>query len=133
MLGNEIAWATDRDDDLVRKMAENRSPARICIEIVNLGCVPVTISDVGFVLNKGGTRKRMVIVDPEVTRGMTWPTRLSPREAVTAYAAIGAEIEPELALRGLAYATTDCDQTRYGSSGAVREYGRLQLAARAAK
>ena len=131
MLGNEIAAATDRDDDLFQKMVENRRPARICIEVVNLGCVPVTISDVGFVLKKGGTRK--VIVAPEVTKGKTWPTRLDPREAVTAYAPIGAEIEPEVALRGLAYATTDCDHTRYGSSAAMREYGRLRLAARAAK
>jgi hypothetical protein len=130
MLSNEIAQTTDRDDDLFRKMAENRRPARICIEIVNLGCVPVTISHVGFVLNKGGTTRE--IVAPEVTKGMKWPTRLDPREAVTAYAAIGAEIA-EVALRGFAYAKTDCGYIRYGSSAAMREYGRLQLAARAAK
>ena len=131
MMGKEFVLATDRDDGLFQKMVGDRRPARICIEVVNLGCVPVTISDVGFVLKKGGTRQ--LIAAPEVTKGKTWPTRLDPREAVTAFAAIGAEIEPELVLRGLAYATTDCDNTRYGSSAAMREYGRLQLAARAAK
>jgi hypothetical protein len=131
MMGKDFVLTTNRHDSLLHKMVADRRPARMCIEVVNLGCVPVTISDVGFVLKKGGTRQ--IIAAPEVTKGKTWPTRLEPREAVTAYAAIGADIEPEVAMRGLAYATTDCDHTRYGSSAAMREYGRMRLEARTAQ
>jgi hypothetical protein len=111
--------ACSKPTDLQARIAEAGSPSRLCVEIVNLSAFAVTVSDVGFGKVE---RRRHVLVDPEITPGKTWPTRLEPREAVTLYSKIGEQLDSTIMQHPFAYARTDCGVTRYGTSPIFREY-----------
>lgn len=90
----------------------------IAIEVINLSSFPVTVSGVGLKLKNGN---RQAWTEPMLLDSKPWPRRLDAREAVTAYAPIQA-LSP-LATR--AYARTDCDEERTGTSRAFEEMLRL--------
>jgi len=95
-------------------------PARLCIEVANLSTFPVTVHDVGF----GDVKdRRHCLVQPDTCPQRPWPVRLEPREAVTAYGAIGVlDLHPTIIKNAKAYARTDCGKTCYGTSIFFRQY-----------
>jgi len=112
----------DRSNPMVDALVRTGRPTRLCIEVINLSSFAVTISDVGFGPAKGDLRHSMI--NPEISAGKKWPTRLEPREAMTAYAPVGTKLDPAVMRRPVAYAATDCDRVRYGSSPIFKEYMR---------
>jgi len=84
-----------------------------CIEVINLSASAVTIAEVGtgYV-----DRDRGIIFEPETDRGGTLPRKLEPRESITCYAAIGLTPSKEFLLTCRAYAQTDCETVKYGTS-----------------
>jgi hypothetical protein len=121
--------AGDRRNSMVDALVRTGNPARLCIEVINLSSFAVTISDVGFGLVRDGPRHSLI--NPEISAGKKWPTRLKPRESMTAYAPVGTKIDPAVMRRPVAYAATDCDRVRYGSSPIFKEYMRQLRAGRA--
>lgn len=87
-----------------------------CIEVTNLSSFAVTVDDVGFTI-KGDPRKnrRASVLQHILLDGRTWPCRLEPRTAVTAYFDLN-ELRGHLEK---AYALTECGAVGYGSSPAL--------------
>lgn len=85
------------------------------IEVINLSAFPITIAEVGLSLL--GTASRFVIPATDL------PKRLEPRESIdiSATECVGF---PKTARR--AYATTQCNHTRYGDSIVLREHRKSQ-------
>ena len=86
----------------------------MAIEVINLSSFPVTVSGVGLKLRNGN---RLAWTEPILLDEKPWPRRLDARESVTAYAPIQA-LSP---LVTRAYAQTDCDEERTGTSRAFKE------------
>lgn len=90
----------------------------LCIGIVNLGFVPVTISDVGVFYKD--TTKRGVLTNPIMIDGGKFPRRLEPREAFTVYTQPGYHLnDKKFSNVKCAYAKTDCGKTFRGKSKAL--------------
>jgi hypothetical protein len=64
---------------------------RLAIEVVNIGAVPVTVDQVGYVVR--GQKGRRILSLPQTGDGGAWPRRLEPHSSVTAYAAPGQDVE----------------------------------------
>ena len=91
----------------------------MCIEVINLSTFPVTVSDVGVLYR--GTDVRGAVVQPIFIDGGSFPRRLEPRAAFTAYMAgesIGGRDNHRVKC---AYARTDCGVTATGTSPALRQ------------
>lgn len=92
------------------------------IEVINLSAFPVTIAQAGF--NLKGDKGRLIPVPPFIFDNRPWPRRLESRESVTVYFPTGRSFPRNL---NVAFATTDCQQTRYGDSPALKAFrARLQ-------
>ena len=111
----------ERITPTIEALIAQRHPVRLCIEVVNLSAFAVTVSDVGF--GRTDTR-RHCLIQPDTGEGKTFPTRLESREAVSLYAAIGQNLNPEIMTTAVAYAETDCGMVRYGTSSIFRKYVR---------
>jgi hypothetical protein len=90
---------------------------RFCIEITNLGAIPVTVCDVGLLYR--GTDQRGSIVQPIILDGGKWPRRLEPRTSVTIYAQRPSSEQGQRIK--CAYAKTQCGVTAKGTSGALEQ------------
>jgi hypothetical protein len=109
----------DRNSAHVQRLRAAGLPEKLAVEMVNLSNFPVTMSDAGF---GRADQTRQTIFRPELTSGKTWPVRLEPREAVTAFTEIGIELDPAMMTQPIAYAKTDCGTVRYGTSSIFKEY-----------
>lgn len=98
---------------------ENSNPSWLCIEVINLSTFPITIAAVGFGHVK---QTRQTLIAPNTGSGKPLPRRLEPREAETFYANPSAELDPTLMTRPIAYATTDSDETFYGTSPFLKSH-----------
>jgi len=96
---------------------ENNSPAQrhICIEIANLGFIPVTIDEVGFLL-ENASKGRLAITKPLIIDGGSFPRRLEPRASFVAYAAEDSEGKTPFHRVTKAYAQTACGVVSTGTS-----------------
>lgn len=94
-------------------------PTMLSIAVTNLSSFPMTVSEVGYTGKAGATKgKRVMIFQPHVIDGKSWPRRLESREAVSVY--FGLEQVPrDPALLAWAYAGTECGVYAYGSSPAL--------------
>ena len=63
-----------------------------------------------------------MLIRPEVTEGKRWPARLEPREAITVFAPLGEKLHPAVMSEAVAYASTDCGITQYGTSPIFEAY-----------
>ena len=86
----------------------------ICIEIINLGFIPVTISQIGFTSRTSDKW----IADADLIQNL--PHRMEPRTAFTAYLAAGKEQESVFADVGKAFVQTQCGRKFTGNSAALR-------------
>jgi len=119
--GQNAGWVGDRPNELYTRLVQSRTPARLCVEVVNLSAFPVTIRDVGF----GRTSAiRHTLINADLSAEKTWPPRLESREAVTVYAPVGEDLNLNIMQKPVAYVKTDCGITRYGSSPILKEYVR---------
>jgi hypothetical protein len=127
-IGNTVV-ATDRadylnDDSPASDFLKHGAKKRLCIEITNLSAFPVTISQAGF----GGSKStRFTLFGPLTSTGQPYPTRLEPRQSVTLYMGVGADLDPRYLTKAIAYAQTDCGHTAYGTSPAFNAYVDLLL------
>jgi hypothetical protein len=112
---------------------ERYGPPNIGIEVVNLSKFPVVISEVG--LRESGFLTpdvRAVLVTPLLPHGDKWPKRLEPRESVSAYFEADVSRSYQFTSKTRAYATTACDVTKAGTSGALKEWTEVRRAAQRA-
>lgn len=119
---NGVIVMTKLSKEEAGRQARAGAPARPCVEVVNLSVFPVTISEVGFGEAEGSVRR--VLVQPEVSPGKSWPTRLESREAVVLYAQVGEHLNPRVAAASVAYVKTDCGKIQHGDSPVFKEYFR---------
>lgn len=105
---------------VVPKLAELQPSNKksICVEVINLGGFPVTISDVGFFLR--GSQSRIAIISPITFDDGGFPRRLEPHSSFTVHTSN--LIEEPFALRRIrcAYAKTQCGVVQEGSSDMLR-------------
>jgi hypothetical protein len=80
----------------------------------------VTITEVGF--TGRFESPQVALHEPLLHDNKPWPRRLGPGESVIAHAGSRLKGHPVLAQLKRAYAKTDNDETRYGSSSALRHY-----------
>ena len=119
MLGGGKMITGARPHSIMGELGKRRIPSRLSIEIVNLSEFPVTVSDVGFGPVHGD---RLTLFQPELTPSKNWPVRLESREAVTAHAGVGYNLDSAKLRKTCAYACTDCGRVVYGSSPVFEEY-----------
>lgn len=91
------------------------------IEVINLSAFAVTVDEVGFEIGGRNVTKnpRAVIAYPDLPDGKPWPRRLEPREDVSVHLNVAHMAVHRGKKIGRAYATTACDETRYGNSPAL--------------
>ncbi|HSY09297.1 MAG TPA: hypothetical protein VK840_00110 [Candidatus Dormibacteraeota bacterium] len=87
----------------------------LCIEIVNVGFLPVTVDEVGLQIDS----EKRVIFKPELSGGESLPKRLEPRTSINCF--IPSQSPKSILQEGLPfakcfYATTACGVTIQGNS-----------------
>jgi len=128
VLGIINLWRTfDRDRVKLRVTPKVAFPIdagdkrpRLCLQAVNLSAFPVIVNDIGFTIWL--SKIRLAVVDPVLSDKKSWPCRLEPREAFTAYCSAELASCKEMKKVRRAYAKTDCGKTQYGRSKALRQY-----------
>ena len=119
--------AFDRDQvklKVVPKLAISFHPAlgtkdMVCIEVINTGYVPVTLSRVVFSLADGSHELHFTQNEMHKT---DLPVRLEARESVTVYTQDGFENTPEFLNILKARAWTACGRTFDGTSPALKSF-----------
>jgi hypothetical protein len=89
------------------------------IEVVNLSTFALTIDEVGF--SDRTVAGNYAMVDPEISRGKTWPVGLEPREKAIFYSTDGTMLPERVWSNPCAYAKINCGSTFYGESPVLRE------------
>jgi len=126
VLGVINTWrAIDRDRIKIRvcpiwsfiNLAGNMQ-TRFGVEITNLSSVPITVSQVGFLLS--GDKEKQFVFMPECVDGGTFPRRMEPRTAMSALMTIGSEDNPTFGHVSCAFVTTACGKRITGTSPALR-------------
>lgn len=97
------------------------SAPRLCIEVTNLSSFAVTVDDVGLV-NESIKNPRVAVLHPILLDNKPWPRRLESRESVTVHLDDDVFCGGELARMTHAYASTQCGETRYGTSPALKSF-----------
>ena len=100
----------------------------VCLEVVNLGYFPITISKVGFTTSTAD--KEISYPGTFFLNGESFPHRLEPRAAITAFIPAGAEHDEVFAFVRSAFVKTACGKVFTGSSKVLRHHVK---AARASK
>ena len=95
-------------------------PSGLCIEVVNVGFVAVTLTQVAFDLRK--PRGHMFWFKTDFFKPLDLPYRLDARASVTAYVAPGTGDDPALREARRALAKTACGRVFYGSSRYFKSY-----------
>jgi len=88
----------------------------LCIEVINKGYVPVTVTQVGLTMRD----KQKSFIFDVVQPGDSLPKRLEPRTAVTFVAPSGTENDPRFSEVRAAFARTACECRFIGTSAALR-------------
>jgi hypothetical protein len=112
-------------DAQVQQLRAAGAPSRWGIEVINLNAFAVTIDEIGF--TDGTDDGLMAMVDPEISRGKTWPVRLKPREKVMYYSTDGMDLPKAVLANARAYAKTDCGHCVYGSSPVLTKEAHMML------
>jgi len=99
----------------------------IVIEVVNMGFVAVTISQVAFRLKT--PKKYICVIIPGFLTGQKLPHRLEPRTAVSIHVSPEVSCGPQMANVRDAFAKTACGCIFYGNSPALKV--RIAAAAKA--
>jgi hypothetical protein len=89
----------------------------LCIEVINIGYVAVTVSQVGFRLRD---RKQVFIFIPMPRPGSELPKRLEPRASFTVLAPFGTDEHESMRGVNAAFAKTACLRIFTGNSDALR-------------
>lgn len=131
-LGLVNAWRAISRDRIrvrveVRVYMDSRRGRGLCVEVTNLGCVPVTVAQVGFGLATRGE----VFVHSGLLAGL--PKRLEPRAALTAFLPAGVDKDPLFSRVRCAYATTACGLRFRGGRRSLRKYFHATYAAAVAQ
>ena len=96
---------------------------QLAIEIVNMGLLPITVSEVGF--HASNKIKRFAIQSLETIDGGNWPRRLEKKEKVTVLLnGKNFEDRGKVKLIKGAYAKTDCGAYITGYSKALKSFVR---------
>lgn len=105
----------------VARLQENGDRKRWLIEVINLSTFPITIDEIGF--SDQTVDGTFAMVDPEISRGKTWPVRLEPREKAMFYSTDtdGTLLPPPVWSNPHAYVKTDCGCCFYGKSPILSE------------
>lgn len=120
VIDNSIALNATRSNELTQQLIEAGAPLRLSVEVVNLSAFAVTVSEIGF---GQADEQRYILTEAELSPpGKTWPIRLEPREAVTAYGGVGVGIDPCAIKKPVAFALTDCGFVAYGTSPIFEQY-----------
>jgi hypothetical protein len=90
----------------------------ICVEVINMGFIPITLSRVVFPLADGTERE--FHFKPHALQEQALPVRLEPRESFTVYAEPGIENSPEFITVSSARAWTGCGRSFNGTSPALK-------------
>jgi len=104
----------------------------VCIEIANTGFLPVTLSQVGFLLDHGN--RLLLLLQPE----FILPLRLEARHSVTAFMKTPAPITEKSIVESLkgakcAFADTACGRTFMGTSPVFKSLIRIGKANNSSK
>lgn len=91
----------------------------LCVEVVNVGYIPVTLHQVWIKLRVASDRNQFMWI-PKLASGAGWPARLEPRTAVTILMPPGADKDPVLGSAKFVAVQTACGRTFRGSSAAFR-------------
>ena len=89
----------------------------LCIEVINTGFVPVTLSRVVFPID--GTDQELHFAQNKIQEA-NLPVRLEPRESITIYALPDLHLSPEFASVSQARAYTACGRKFHGTSPALK-------------
>jgi len=95
----------------------------VCLEVINVGYVPITISQVGFDISIG----RQIFLHAALLQEL--PKRLEPRAAFTAKPPTGVEKDPAFAVVTRAFAQTACGCRFTGTSKTLRGFVQAARAA----
>lgn len=95
----------------------------IGVEVINLGFIPVTISEIGFKISYF-TDKRLVLPNPVLLDGGDFPRRLEPRSSFSIYI-LDILDDPNFHKSKYAYAKTDCEKIFKGKSPAFKQAIRM--------
>lgn len=90
---------------------------RVAIAVTNLSSFPVTIDEVGFLLK--GRKGRMLIMEPVVADGGSWPRRLEPRTSLSLYAGLPERTSGHPIVA--AFVGTQCGNVIRGRSPALKQ------------
>jgi len=107
------------------KVASGDNWDGVAIEVVNDGFLPVTIDEVGLVLNNA---TKVTLCKPEFLSDQHLPCRLEARTAVTAF--VAEQADGDITLNGTpgalyAYAGTACGRMFKGKSPALKSLIRI--------
>jgi len=96
----------------------NNRPPFLCIDVTNLGLLPVTIREVGFKI-KDSSKRIMLLQNPMNQQQL--PYRLEPRSSITLYSTDEETYSVAVQNGYNAYAYTDCGRQYYGKSRALKD------------
>jgi hypothetical protein len=77
------------------------------------------LDEVGF--SDHSVAGNYAMVQPEISRGKTWPVRLDPRDKAILYSTDGTLLPERVWSNPCAYAKTDCGSCFYGKSPILSE------------
>ena len=92
----------------------------LCVEVTNVGFVPVTVSQVGFNLRK--PRKHFLAFIPEQGISDPLPKRLEPRTSMTIFVPNHVSSEDQFGFVTTAFAKTQCGESFTSGSKALKSY-----------
>lgn len=92
----------------------------LCIEVVNIGFVPVTVSQVAFKLRR--PRKRILVFIPVGPISDTMPHRLEPHTSMKVLVPPNVLTDEAFQRVSRAFAKTQCGKTFYGASGCLDSF-----------
>ena len=90
----------------------------ICVEVLNLGFIPVTINQIA--LDVGGGNVYVSLVS--ANNSLKLPKRMEPRTEITFYFPLETANQPNVAYTKRALARTACGKTFYGTSPALKSW-----------
>jgi hypothetical protein len=98
----------------------NSGKPGLCVEVINLGYMPVTVRQIAFDIRK--PRGQFFWFKPMFLNGESLPHRLEPRASVTAYVVGPADQNPILREATRAFAETACGRKFTGVTPSFRSY-----------
>jgi hypothetical protein len=103
-----------------RKYVTSNGDRGLCVDVINLGYVAVTVTQLVIDLRK--QRGHMFWFTPGFYESAKLPYRLEPRASITVYVSPAAAQNPEIREGRRVIAKTACGRIFYGQSPAFRSY-----------